>query len=78
MKTRKYFDSVNVVEGVVFVREVTEEIDGDDFVSRNFSRRGIAPGEDISNLPAELQEVCNNAWTDDVVQDFKSKILKGK
>ncbi|NBW14831.1 MAG: hypothetical protein EBR82_43210 [Caulobacteraceae bacterium] len=78
MKIKKYFDSVNVVEGVVFVREVTEEIDGDNVVSRNFFRRGIAPGEDVSDLPVELQEVCSNAWTEEVVQNFKSQILKGR
>ncbi len=78
MATRKYFDDVNVVDGVVFVREVTEELDGENVFSRNFSRRGIAPGEDVSDLPAELQEVCSNAWTEEVVQNFKSQILKGR
>lgn len=78
METRKHFDSVQVVDGVVFVREVTEQHDGDSVLSRSFVRRGIAPGEDISELPADIQAICNEAWTDEVVQKFKSQILKGR
>lgn len=78
METRKHFDSVQVVDGVVFIREVTGQYNGDELMSQSFVRRGIAPGEDISELPADIQAVCNEAWTDEVVQNFKSQILKGR
>jgi hypothetical protein len=77
MQTKNYFDDVNVVDGVVFVREVIEQYDEEKLISRSFLRRGIAPGEDIAELPADIQSICNEAWTDEVVQNFKSKILKG-
>jgi len=78
METRKHFDSVKVVDGVVFVREVIGQYDEEELISQFFVRRGIAPGEDISELPADIQAICSEAWTDEVVQNFKSQILKGK
>ncbi len=32
----------------------------------------FAPGSDISNEPQEVQDVCNAAWTDDVVRAYEA------
>ena len=35
-------------------------------------RRTLSPGSDISTEPQEVQDVCNSAWTDEVVEAYEA------
>ncbi len=49
--------------GIVHIRST---VDG------KHSRRTLSPGSDISTEPQEVQDVCNAAWTDDVVRAYEA------
>ncbi len=48
------------------VFSVRENVDGKNH------RRPLCPGDDISTEPQEVQDVCNAAWTDDVVRAYEA------
>ena len=33
-------------------------------IARSFNRNALSPDDDISGQPAEVQAICNAAWTD--------------
>ena len=33
-------------------------------IARSFNRNALSPDDDISSQPAEVQAICNAAWTD--------------
>ena len=35
-------------------------------LTRAFNRHSVTPDQDISGEPAEVQAICNAAWTDEV------------
>lgn len=35
-------------------------------------RRTLSPGTDISNEPQEVQDVCNAAWTPEVIEAYEA------
>jgi len=37
-------------------------------------RRTLAPGDDISTEPPEVQAKCTEAWTDDVKEAYKAHL----
>tara|TARA_R100000278_G_scaffold37458_1_gene33446 strand:+ start:431 stop:685 length:255 start_codon:yes stop_codon:yes gene_type:complete len=41
-------------------------------LSRSFHRYVLEPDMDISTQPAEVQAICNAAWTDEVKEAWKT------
>ena len=50
----------------VQVREATVITEDGKELSRSFHRHVLQPDDDISGQTAELQGICNAAWTDEV------------
>ena len=48
--------------GVVCIRENTEG---------KYHRRTLSPGSDISTEPQEVKDVCNEAWTPEIIQAYE-------
>lgn len=66
---------VEVAEnGVVFVTtlKTIKNEDGSEVIEHN--RTGYHPNADVTGLPQEIQDVCLEAWTSDVVEAFKAKL----
>lgn len=66
---------VEVAEnGVVFVTtlKTIKNEDGSGVIEHN--RTGYHPNADVTELPQEIQDVCLEAWTSDVVEAFKMKL----
>ena len=56
-------------------KQIKTEIDANDIYKRvavieiengNIHRKVLAPNDDISNEDIEVQNVCNEAWTDEI------------
>ncbi len=54
------------------VRTDTVVKENDDEISRSAHRHTIHPDDDISGEHAEVQAICNTAWTDDVKAAWKT------
>ena len=56
----------------VQVRTDTVIKEDDKEISRSTHRHVVTPDEDISGEHAEVQAICNTAWTDDVKAAWKT------
>jgi len=61
-------DKIEIVgeHKAVQVREATVIIEDDKVLTRSFHRYVLHPDSDISGQTAEIQAICNAAWTDEV------------
>jgi len=66
-------DQIEIVgDWAIQVRQATIiERDGE-FVSRTFHRWVLTPDQDISSQPANVQAICNAAWTPEVRQAYET------
>ena len=53
--------------GSIGLRTDTVVTDDGKELSRNFHRKVLAPGDDVSGEDAKVQAVANAVWTDEVV-----------
>jgi archaellum component FlaF (FlaF/FlaG flagellin family) len=66
-------DQITVTEnGIVLFREATRILEDGVELSKNYHRSSLTPGQDISGVPANVQAICNAAWTADVVAAFQA------
>jgi DNA-binding transcriptional LysR family regulator len=71
-------DQITVTEnGVVLFREATRIFEDGVELSKTFHRSSLTPGQDISGLPANVQAICNAAWTPEVVAAFQAAQANG-
>lgn len=60
-------DKIEIVEnGVVQVRQVTRILEDGQQLSQSYHRWTLFPGQDITDQEANVQAICNAAWTNDV------------
>ena len=76
---RKEIDRIEIVQqGIIQVRQATIiERDGE-FVSRTFHRWVLTPDADISNQEQKVQDICNVAWTPEVIAAYKAQVEQSK
>jgi len=66
-------DQVTVVEnGIVLYREATRILEDGVELSKTYHRSSLTPGQDISGVPANVQAICNAAWTPEVIAAFQA------
>jgi archaellum component FlaF (FlaF/FlaG flagellin family) len=66
-------DQITVTEnGIVLFREATRILEDGVELSKTYHRSSLQPGQDISGVPANVQEICNVAWTPEVVAAFNA------
>ena len=56
--------------GTIGVRTDTVVTDDGTEISRNFHRKVLAPGDDVSGEDAKVQAVAGAVWTDEVVAAY--------
>jgi hypothetical protein len=56
--------------GTIGLRTDTVVLDDGVEISRNFHRKVLAPGADVSGEDAKVQAVANAVWTDEVVEAY--------
>jgi hypothetical protein len=68
-------DQITVTEnGAIMVREAIRIIENGVELSKTYHRLMLVPGNDISGLPANVQAVCNAAWTPEVVAAHQNQV----
>jgi hypothetical protein len=68
-------DQITVTEnGIVLYREATRILEDGVELSKTYHRSSITPGQDISGVPANVQAICNAAWTPEVVSAYQAQV----
>lgn len=69
----KTIDQVTVVEnGIVLYREATRIMRGDEQIAQTFHRNSLAPGQDLTGVPANVVAIAQAAWTAEVVAAYQA------
>jgi hypothetical protein len=72
---QKTIDRVEVVEnGIVQVREVNRVLKDGGEIARNYHRWTLAPGQDVSDQAANVQAICQAAWTPEVIAAYQAQL----
>jgi hypothetical protein len=67
-------DQITVVEnGTVFYREATRIMEDGKQLSQTYHRTSLTPGQDITAQPANVQAICNAAWTPEVIVAYAAQ-----
>jgi ketosteroid isomerase-like protein len=68
-------DQITVTEnGVILYREATRIMEDGDQLSQTYHRTSLTPGQDITAQPANVQAICNAAWTAEVIAAYQAQI----
>ena len=67
-------DQITVTEnGIVLYREATRIIEDGVELTKKYHRTSLTPGQDISDQPQKVQDICNIAWTADVIAAYQAQ-----
>jgi hypothetical protein len=67
-------DQITVTEnGIVLVRETTTIKEDGVELSKKYHRTSLTPGQDIADQPQKVQDICNAAWTPEVIAAYKAQ-----
>jgi len=67
-------DQITVTEnGIVLYREATRILEDGVAISKTYHRSSLTPGQDLSGVPANVQAICNAAWTPEVVAAYQAQ-----
>ena len=58
--------------GSVSFREVTRIFEDGVELSKTYNRTGLSPNQDVSAYPANVQAICNAAWTPEVIAAYQA------
>ncbi len=68
----KVVDQITVTEnGTVLYREATRFIENGIELTKTYHRNSLQPGQDLTDVPANVVAIANAAWTPDVVTAYK-------
>lgn len=72
LSERIAYDSLTILEdGQIQVRRARVILDTDGSeITRNFFRKVLEPGQDVSTFPVRVQAICTHIWTPQVVTDY--------
>lgn len=67
-------DQITVTEnGIVLYREATRIMEDGVQLSQTFHRTSLTPGQDIADQPQKVQDICNAAWTPEVIAAYEAQ-----
>jgi hypothetical protein len=71
----KLVDNIEVTEnGIVQVREATRILKDGEQIAKTFRRWTLTPGQDVSNQAANVQSICQAAWTPEVIAAYQAQL----
>ena len=78
LEETKSIDQITVTEnGTVLVREATRILKDGVQIAQTFHRWSFAPGQDVSEMPANVQAICNTAWSPEVIEAYQNSLNAG-
>ena len=67
-------DQITVTEsGTVFYREATRIKEDGVELSKTFHRTSLEPEADLTGVPSNVVDICNVAWTPEVIAAYKAQ-----
>ena len=64
-------DQITVTEnGAVLYREATRIMEDGVQLTQTYHRSSLTPGQDLTNVPANVVAICNVAWTAEVIAAY--------
>jgi hypothetical protein len=71
----KVIDKIEIVEnGIVQVREATRIMKDGEQIAQTFHRWSFVPGSDVSEMPANVQAICQTAWTPEIIAAYQAQL----
>jgi len=68
-------DQITVTEnGIVLYREATRIMEDGNEISKTYHRTSLTPGQDLTDVPAQVVAICNAAWTQEVIDAYNAQI----
>jgi hypothetical protein len=70
-------DQITIIEnGTIFYREATRILEDGEEISKKYHRTSLTPGQDITNQPQKLQDICNTVWTPGVIAAYQQQVAE--
>jgi hypothetical protein len=67
-------DQITVTEnGIVLYREATRIMEDGNQISQTYHRTSLTPGQDLTDVPANVTAICNVAWTPAVIAAYEAQ-----
>ena len=68
----KLIDQITVTEnGTILVREATRILKDGQQMAQTFHRWSFVPGDDVSSMPQNVQDIANVTWTPEVIKAYQ-------
>jgi hypothetical protein len=68
-------DQITVTEnGIILYREATKIMEDGVELTKTYHRTSLTPGQDITNQPQKVKDICNTVWTSDVIAAYQAQI----
>ena len=72
-------DQITVSEnGIILYREATRILEDGVEISKKYHRWSLYPGQDLSNVPANVVAICNVVWTPEVIAAYQAQQAANK
>lgn len=73
LEKQESYSKIEALEsGVIQLRKTTTVYDDGQVLSQSHHRSVVSPLDDISDLPDNVQAVCNAFWTDEIKAKFET------
>ena len=77
LEKQESYSKIEVLEsGHIQLRKTTTVLDDGQVLSQSHHRSVVTPMDDISELPDNVQAVCNAYWTDEVKAKFQEAVAE--
>lgn len=68
-------DQITVTEnGIVLYREATRVLKDGAEIAKTYHRSSLTPGQDLTDVPANVSAICNVAWTPEVIAAYQASL----
>jgi hypothetical protein len=67
-------DQITVTEnGTIFYRETTRIMEDGKQLSQTYHRTSLIPGQDTTNQPQKVKDICNVVWTPEAIAAYEAQ-----
>jgi hypothetical protein len=67
-------DQITVTEnGIILYREATRIIEDGKELTKTYHRSSLTPGQDITNQPQKVKDICETVWTEEVIAAYQAQ-----
>jgi hypothetical protein len=73
LEETKVIDQITVTEnGTILYREATRILKDGEIIAQTYHRSSLPPGDDLTNIPANVAAIANAAWTPEVIAAYQA------